>query len=94
MRITKDNYTKVNDLLDEYSSIGHIFGKNLSKFCKDGQIEVDFKDLNLDKHTWYGELYIYLTGITAFELINDIIGPSGADEIGMDNATTLRLWWD
>lgn len=81
------------ELMKDYGSyLSTSFLKNLTIFCKKGEIEITVPDISEDN--WGGVFLITLTGISTPNLVNYIIGMSQADEISMTTETDLRLWWD
>lgn len=74
---------------------GKQFVINLKVLEKEEKIEImwDKLDYDADNGNWDGALFIKLTKIKMDELVNYVLGHSGADEMSIDNKT-LRLWWD
>ena len=89
-----DHKQEFYDYLDKFIGSGKL-GKNLSIFEKEGKIELltDKIDFDNDKDTWCGTVFVKIKKMTTEEVINYIIGVSGADEISMEKKI-LRLWWD
>lgn len=81
------------ELMKDYGSyLPNLFLKNLTIFCKKGEIEITVPAITDDN--WGGVINVKLTGISTSDLVTYIIGLSQADEIAMNTETELRLWWD
>lgn len=74
---------------------GKQFVTNLKILEKEQKLEImwDKLEYEADNDRWDGTLFIKLTKIKMDELVNYVLGCSGADEMSVDKKV-LRLWWD
>ena len=78
-----------------WGTFRNTFKHTLENLYKEGLLDLQFKDINLQDQTWGGELFITMReGMTSNRLINEIIAFCSADEITMLDDKVLRLWWD
>lgn len=56
---------------------------------------IEFPEIDLESEQWDGSMFIKFSEPPSPRLVvNGIIQHAHADEIGMIDETTLRLWWD
>jgi hypothetical protein len=78
-----------------WGTYGNTFKHTLENFYRRGLIDIEFKEMDLNKQTWGGAMNITMKeGMTTRLMVNAIISFCHADEISMDSDTVLRLWWD
>ena len=71
--------------------------KNIKTLLKlhDKNHKVIFREIDIDSQQWDGEMLIKFSEPPSASLVvNGIVQYAHADEIGMIDETTLRLWWD
>lgn len=69
--------------------------KNLIILIKEEKLTLNIENFNNVDNTWGGTLYVNLIrGVTTYDVVNYIVGVSGADEISMPKKKSIRLWWD
>jgi hypothetical protein len=82
-------WLSVNDYLHKS------FLNNLSVLIDAKSITVTVNNINPVEEEWDGLMFVNISStIKLFEVVNNIISPSFADEIFMENEYELRLWWD
>lgn len=75
--------------------LNNVLVDSIATLLTAGTIEVEFESINQDNSEWDGEMLIkFKTRPSATMVVNTIVSRCRADEIEMENDTTLRLWWD
>ena len=74
---------------------GKQFVTNLEILEKEQKLEIVWDKLEYEANNdrWDGTLFIKIKKIKMDELVNYVLGCSGADEMNIDKKV-LRLWWD
>jgi NCAIR mutase (PurE)-related protein len=78
-----------------WGTYSNTFKHTLEQLYRKDLIDVEFKEMDLNRQTWGGAMNIIMKeGMTTRMMVNAIIAFCHADEISMESDTVLRLWWD